>query len=186
MSEEYMSASPSGILRWSFLFLRSIIWTVLIPGTVTVYLFYRILSRSSQTVIESWGPTQFLSLIPIVIGTAILFNCIWNFAVVGKGTLSPVDAPRHLVVRGLYRYVRNPMYAGVLIILLGEALYFKSVVLVGFAFVFFVVINLVIMLIEEPGLRRQFGEPYERYCRYVHRWLPAKRFDPDGLETTGH
>lgn len=98
---------------------------------------------------------------------------------IGHGTLSLIDAPRHLVVQGLYRYVRNPMYIGVLMVLLGEALYFQSVVLGEYAVGFFVVINLVIVLIEEPTLRSRFGESYERYCRAVRRWLPGKSFDPD-------
>ncbi|MHC4532006.1 MAG: methyltransferase family protein [Planctomycetota bacterium] len=159
------------------LFLRSLFWTVLVPGTVTLYIPYLIVTRWSPTTIAPWNVAQLLSLILIVPGAAILLHCIRSFAVIGRGTLSPLDAPRHLVVQGLYRYVRNPMYLGVLMILLGEALLFGSVVLLGYAVGWFVLINLVIVLYEEPALRSRYGESYQRYCRAVGRWLPGRPFN---------
>jgi protein-S-isoprenylcysteine O-methyltransferase Ste14 len=108
------------------------------------------------------------------VGAGVLFRCIWDFAVAGRGTLAPVDPPRHLVVRGLYRYVRNPMYVGVVTILLGEALLFRSLALLCYAGIFLFVVHLFIVVYEEPALRRQFGESYENYCRRVHRWLPRQ------------
>lgn len=172
-----MKASFAKIFIRLVLFLRSIFWTVVGPGTVTIYLPYLIVSRWSPATIDHWQVTQLLALIPIVLGAAILLHCIWNFAVMGRGTLSPLDAPRHLVVKGLYRYVRNPMYVGVLLILLGEALLFESAVLAGYAAGWFGVINLVIFLYEEPSLRKQFGEAYQTYCHTVGRWLPGKPFN---------
>jgi protein-S-isoprenylcysteine O-methyltransferase Ste14 len=110
--------------------------------------------------------------LPLIGGVAILFRCIRDFAVVGRGTLAPIDPPKNLVVSGLYRYVRNPMYVGVLLVLLGEALLFASVSLLIYAAAFFVGAHLFIVLYEEPTLRRRFGESYERYTRTVQRWLP--------------
>jgi len=97
---------------------------------------------------------------------------VWDFAANGRGTLAPVDPPRTLVVRGLYRYVRNPMYVGVMTILLGESLFFASTTLLRYAIGCFVAFHLFIMLYEEPTLRSKFGESYITYCSAVNRWLP--------------
>jgi protein-S-isoprenylcysteine O-methyltransferase Ste14 len=94
---------------------------------------------------------------------------------VGRGTLAPFDPPERLVVRGLYRYMRNPMYVGVLIMLLGEALFFESLALLWYAVIWFGVINVVVVAYEEPTLRGDFGESYDLYCRTVHRWVPTFR-----------
>jgi protein-S-isoprenylcysteine O-methyltransferase Ste14 len=175
-----MNGKQSDLLSGTILFLRNLFWTVLYPGTVTLFLPYLIVTRWRPTTIAQWGVVQFLSLIPIILGAAILFHCIWNFAVIGRGTLSPLDAPRRLVVKGLYRYVRNPMYVGVVMVLLGEALLFESLVLFGYAIGCFVLFNLVIFLYEEPTLRSQFGESYVRYRRRVRRWRPGRPYEEAG------
>ena len=159
------------------LVLRSLFFTIVVPGTVTVLIPYLIVSGGRATVIEHWGAPEYLSLVPIVVGAVILLRCIWDFTVVGRGTLAPIDPPTELVVRGLYRYVRNPMYLGVLILLLGETALFESVALLEYTAGWFVVVYLVVVLYEEPALRSRFGEPYNRYCRSVRRWLPGRPFD---------
>jgi len=175
-----MNANPAKILNNPLLFLRSLFWTALMPGTITIYIPYLIVTQWSPAAITRWSILQFLGLIPIALGAAILLHCIWNFAAIGRGTLSPLDAPRRLVVQGLYRYVRNPMYVGVILILLGEALLCESIVLLEYAAGCFLLFNLVIMLYEEPALRSRFGESYVRYCRAVGRWLPGKPFKDAG------
>ena len=95
-----------------------------------------------------------------------------EFARSGRGTLSPVDPPRHLVVRGLYRYVRNPMYLSVTAIVLGEVPLTRSSALAIYWAVWFACVNLFVIGYEEPTLRRQFGASYEEYARRVGRWLP--------------
>ncbi|HMB90041.1 MAG TPA: isoprenylcysteine carboxylmethyltransferase family protein [Rhodothermales bacterium] len=172
-----MKTNVAKIVSGSFLLLRSLFWTMLLPGTVTLYIPYLIVTRWYPTMLGPWNVVQLLSLIPIVLGAAILLHCIWGFAVIGRATLSPLDAPRHLVVQGLYRYVRNPMYVGVLMILIGEALLFISVPLIVYAMGFFALVNLFIIFYEEPTLRRQFGASYERYCHAVGRWLPGRPFN---------
>ena len=162
------------------LVLRSIIFTILVPGTVTVYIPYLIVTRWRPTAFPGWDVAQVLSLMPMAVGAAILLHCIWMFAWVGRGTLVPFDAPRQLVVQGLYRYVRNPMYVGVLLILLGEAALFESRVILEYTAGWFVVVNLVVLLYEEPMLRSQFGESYKQYCRAVRRWIPGKPYNPAG------
>lgn len=146
------------------------------PGAVTLYIPYLILTRWSPAAITRWNVPRLLSLLPIISGAAILLHCIRNFATIGRGTLSPLDAPRRLVVKGLYRYLRNPMYVGVILILLGEALLFESLALLKYAAACFVLFNLMIILYEEPALRSRFGESYEHYCRAVGRWLPGRPF----------
>jgi len=171
---------PATFERDRMLVLRSLFWTILLPGTVTVYIPYLIVTRWRPAVLGSWGVAQGLALIPMGVGAAILLHCIWVFARVGRGTLAPVDAPRRLVVQGLYRYVRNPMYVGVQLILLGEALLFESIAFLEYAVGWLVAVNLFVVLYEEPVLRRQFGESYERYCRAVGRWVPGKPFNDAG------
>ncbi len=102
-----------------------------------------------------------LGILLIAAGTALLGACIWEFARRGRGTLAPVDPPRELVVHGLYRYVRNPMYLSVSTIVLGEVLLTRSRALLVYGVVFFIAVNLFVMLYEEPALRAQFGASYE-------------------------
>ena len=117
---------------------------------------------------------------PIALGACGLLKCVWDFAAIGRGTLSIVDPPRKLVVRGLYRYVRNPMYVSVLTIVFGEALFFQSKPLLQYALGCLLAVHLIVTFYEEPTLRRRFGESYVDYCRAVRRWLPGKRFEPKG------
>jgi protein-S-isoprenylcysteine O-methyltransferase Ste14 len=98
--------------------------------------------------------------------------CAWDFTFAGRGTPAPIDPPKELVVQGLYRYVRNPMYVGILSILLGEALLFASWSLFGYAAVVFILFFLFVVLYEEPILMRKFGESYLQYCKNVPRWIP--------------
>ena len=93
----------------------------------------------------------------------------------GLGTPAPIAPTKFLVVSGLHRYVRNPMYIGVALVILGEAALFRASVLAWYAGVFWVLVNLFVMLYEEPTLRRQFGESYEQYRRTVPRWIPRFR-----------
>ncbi|WP_158891273.1 methyltransferase family protein [Amycolatopsis anabasis] len=104
-----------------------------------------------------------------------LWLIVWTiglFVRVGEGTLAPFDPPRHLVVRGPYRHVRNPMISGVLFVLLGEAAGLLSVPLLIW-FAAFCALNFTyIPLLEEPGLVRRFGDDYVEYRRHVPRWVP--------------
>jgi protein-S-isoprenylcysteine O-methyltransferase Ste14 len=156
------------------LFLRSLFFAVLLPGSVTVLFPYWILSRQPPPLLPAWGLVPLASLLPMAAGAAILLRCIRDFAVVGRGTLAPVDPPKELVVQGLYRYVRNPMYVGVLLVLLSEAAFFASAALLAYAAVIFLGFHAFITQYEEPALQRQFGESYARYRRSVPRWLPRR------------
>jgi len=157
------------------LLLRSIFFTVIQPGTVAVFIPYWLIStRQGSTFVSN--PLRYVGLPLILVGGAGLLWCIWEFFATGRGTISPVDPPKHLVVRGLYRYVRNPMYVLVVIVLLGEVIFFMSLPVLIEAFAFVVLANLFVRLYEEPSLRRRFGESYNRYTQTVGRWIP--RFRP--------
>jgi protein-S-isoprenylcysteine O-methyltransferase Ste14 len=154
--------------------LRSILWTILLPGVVAGYVPWRYFGLSGAS-LEPRSPLHGLGLLSAGIGAMMLAACIWEFARMGRGTLSPADPPRELVVRGLYRYVRNPMYVGVSLILLGEAALTGSRALLLYWAAFFAMVNLFVIGYEEPNLRRRFGESYERYARSVGRWVPRLR-----------
>ncbi|HEU5313646.1 MAG TPA: isoprenylcysteine carboxylmethyltransferase family protein [Candidatus Udaeobacter sp.] len=163
---------------WSsvWLALRSLLWTILLPGVFAGYVPWRLFGLS-RTQFDLTSPTQLLGVVCIGVGVALLATCIFEFARSGRGTLSPVDAPRHLVVRGLYRYVRNPMYLSVTMIILGEALVVHSVALAVYWAVWFVCANLFVIVYEEPALRQRFGESYDEYTQKVGRWIPRFRRD---------
>lgn len=153
------------------LVLRSIVFALLLPGTVTLVLPYVILSRRA---VPHWDAIGLPGVVAMLIGATILIWCIADFARIGRGTLAPVDPPKTLVVRGLYRYVRNPMYVGVVLVLLGESALFRSASLLRYTGIAFLIFNLFVMLYEEPTLRARFGESYEQYRRSVGRWIPRR------------
>jgi protein-S-isoprenylcysteine O-methyltransferase Ste14 len=153
--------------------LKTIVFTLLVPGTVTVVIPYWLLSSRAPLSLQL-GAFRHLGWFLILFGAGIYFWCAWDFTVTGRGTPAPIDPPKELVVRGLYRYVRNPMYVGVSSILMGQALLFESRRLLVYAAGTFLVFFLVVVLYEEPNLRHKFGELYRRYCRKVPRWLPVK------------
>lgn len=156
-----------------FLALRALLWTIAFPGVVAGYIPWRFFGLS-QVRVDLADPLDLLGLALIAIGAVLELACIWEFARRGRGTLSPVDPPKQLVVQGLYRYVRNPMYLSVSTVLLGEALLARSLALLGYWAIFFTFVNLFVMLYEEPTLRRQFGDSYVRYTERVGRWLPRR------------
>ena len=155
------------------LFLKNFLFTVLVPGTVAVYIPLQIVGNPTQTINSYWRVWQIIALVPLSIGAAMYGWCLWDFAHRGRGTPAPIDAPKHLVVNGLYRYVRNPMYVGVLLLIAGWSLFFKSwpILFYGIAIAFF--FHLFVLLVEEPMLRQRFGDSYLSYCVEVARWLPT-------------
>lgn len=146
----------------------------IIPGTL---LFF-----TGMDTLDVWNQfpiSRFISPIVGVLlvgfGLFLMVSTIRLFATVGRGTLAPWNPTKKLVVQGVYRHVRNPMISGVFFVLLGEAVSFASLPLVGWV-AFFVVVNMIYMpLVEEPGLVKRFGEDYEQYRRNVPRWLPRLR-----------
>jgi protein-S-isoprenylcysteine O-methyltransferase Ste14 len=154
---------------------RSILVSILFivfggPGPLLVYVPYAITRFRSPQDQPLWQTLSADSL--IFIGLIPLFDSIWRFIDAGGGTLVPTVPTERLVVSGLYRYVRNPMYVGVLTALAGEAVLFwnRGVVIEGA--ICWLAIELFVRFYEEPTLARQFPKDYARYRQHVHRWLP--------------
>ncbi|HZD96234.1 MAG TPA: isoprenylcysteine carboxylmethyltransferase family protein [Candidatus Sulfotelmatobacter sp.] len=169
-----LDSNPS-LLSSAFLAFRSLLWAVLLPGFIAGYVPWRFFGLAHLR-LNLLSLQHLVGLLCIAVGIALLASCIWEFARRGRGTLAPLDAPRNLVVGGLYRYVRNPMYLSVTTIILGEAFLARSRSLVLYWVVWFLAANLFVIGYEEPTLRRRFGHSYERYTQQVGRWLP--RFKP--------
>ena len=116
--------------------------------------------------------TEAAGILVMAAGGTLVLICISTFVVRGKGTPALFDAPREFVAVGPYRYVRNPMYIGGLLLLVGFALYEHSVSILILAAVLVPLVNLLVIFHEEPSLRRKFAQPYGEYCRAVNRWVP--------------
>ena len=149
------------------LFLRALCAFLALPVVVAGVVPYLILG---DTMILS--PTAVLGGCLLGIGLGLLIWCVRDFFVSGRGTLAPWDPPKHLVVSGLYRFVRNPMYVAVLLIIAGWCALFISPPLVLYLFVLAIGFHLRVVLHEEPWLRKTFGAEWEAYSRNVSRWLP--------------
>jgi protein-S-isoprenylcysteine O-methyltransferase Ste14 len=169
----HSSTAVSGAWSSIGLALRSLLWTILFPGFVAGYVPWTFFGLG-RALLQAFGPAYLLGLLCIVPGAALLAACIFEFARSGRGTLSPIDPPRRLVVRGLYRYVRNPMYLSVTLIVLGEAVLARSLALGIYWAAWFLVVNLFVIGYEEPALRSRFGASYDEYARQVGRWFPKQ------------
>ena len=154
--------------------IKTIIFSSLVPGTVAILVPYWLLTSPSIQPPMELGRIRYFGALPVLIGVGIYFWCAWDFTFAGKGTPAPIDPPKELVVRGLYRYLRNPMYVGILSILLGEAVLFASWRLCIYTAAAFIFYFLIVVLYEEPTLRHKFGESYRQYCQSVPRWMPRR------------
>jgi len=153
--------------------IRTLAYATLFVGFLVIYLPARILALSGATAPAPGGAAQIAGIIVGGLGAALTFACVASFIRMGKGTPAPFDAPRRLVIRGPYRYVRNPMYIGAGTILAGIAIYFESPAVVLYAIVFLLLFHLFVVFWEEPTLRRKFGTDYIAYCHRVGRWWPG-------------
>jgi protein-S-isoprenylcysteine O-methyltransferase Ste14 len=148
--------------------LRNFLFTIVVPGSGAVWLPWWILTRGGATP----APVVWPAVTIIAAGAALYFWCLWLFATVGRGTPGPWDAPRVFVATGPYRWVRNPIYIGAMLVIAGEALLFLSLPLVLYGAVAAIIVHLFVISYEEPTLRWKFGETYVEYLRTVPRWFP--------------
>lgn len=115
---------------------------------------------------------DYLSLFFLAVGVMLHLPSVYFFKVVGKGTPVPIEPPKHLVRSGWYKFTRNPMYLGLFSLLLGEFFFFGHILLLAYAGLFLVGIHFYVVNVEEPRLRRRFGNDYIDYMNSVPRWVP--------------
>jgi protein-S-isoprenylcysteine O-methyltransferase Ste14 len=159
--------------------LRHLLAIAVLPFTVAVVVPVWIARSGNLDFALSGSPgTQALQVIGIAvlsIGLLLFATSLRRFATEGEGTLAPWDPPRRLVVRGPYRYVRNPMISGVIFVLIGQSLVLVSLPHAAWALAVFMLNAIYIPLAEEPMLEERFGEDYREYCRHVGRLVPRLR-----------
>src|SRR5712664_3141630 len=153
--------------------LRTVVFTIFVPGFWTILVPYWVVGRGVRLDLRDGAVAGWLL---VAAGAALYLTCaFWGFALRGKGTPAPIDPPKKLVAEGPYRIVRNPMYWSVVLVMMGEALAFRSLALAEIGAAFFAGTTLFVLLYEEPTLRRKFGAEYDDYCRRVPRWIPRFR-----------
>lgn len=144
--------------------LRALLAFLILPGSVAFLIPLTLLRPRGAQI--HWA-----GLLPLSAGIILLLWCVREFYVAGKGTLAPWAPPQRLVVSGLYRWSRNPMYLAVILVLVGWSAFFWSPVLLGYAAVMAIAFHLRVVLGEEPWLARRHGEAWDHYRAHVRRWL---------------
>lgn len=155
------------------IFLKSLAFLILVPGVVVIYAPVQIALATGAAPVLPW--LRWAALPFWLAGAAGIVWCVWDFTFAGRGTPLPLDPPRELVVRGLYRCARNPMYTSAVLILGGHVVWFQTFWLLLYTVAVFLAFLGFVVGYEEPHLRRTFGDAYRRYCRSVPRWLPRLR-----------
>ncbi len=149
--------------------LKSLLYLVLAAGLGAWYVPFFLLPTHPQ--IET-GIFAYLAFPLWLIGGVMILWCFWDFTFKGRGTPLPFDPPKELVATGPYCYVRNPIYVGVLVIVIGYFLWFKSIWMIVYAVAAFLVCHLFIIFYEERILKNKFDAAYEDYLKRVPRWIP--------------
>ena len=152
--------------------LKSLLFLIVAPGMVAGYIPLGLLRNGPQI---NTGVFAFIALPLWAIGAIILLWSFWNFLVQGRGTPAPIDPPKELVATGFYRYTRNPMYVGILLVIISHFLWFGLWNLLIYAVIISIAFNTFIAYYEEPTLRKKFGAAYDDYCQHVPRWIPRFR-----------
>ena len=155
--------------------LGSAIFLVVAPGTVAVWIPWTLCRWRLSPPLLGFSPWRVLGVLLMAAGLPVLLDSFARFALQGLGTPAPVAPPRHLVVTGLYRYVRNPMYVAILCVVFGQGLFFGSVRVLEYGLALALGFHLFVLLYEEPVLRRKFGGEYGEFCAHVRRWIPRLR-----------
>lgn len=151
---------------------KSLLYLIIEAGLFALYVPLALLRSGPRIETGSIG----LLAIPLwLIGSIIILQCFWDFTFQGHGTPVPSDPPKKLVVTGFYRYVRNPIYVGVLLIFLGHFLWFGYWALLIYTVLAFIGVHVFVVLYEEPTLKRKFGATFEAYLQKVPRWIPKFR-----------
>ena len=166
-------------MRRSTAAIGSAVFFVLAPGVVGGLIPWLLTRWQAGEPLPYWMPLRVLGGILLIAGLIALLSAFVRFVVEGLGTPAPVAAPERLVVGGVYRYVRNPMYVTVLVAIVGQALLLGRLVLLLYDAGTWLVVAAFVRFYEEPTLTRRFGADYEAYRRAVPAWWPRLRpWDP--------
>ena len=157
-----------------FILARAVTYATLFIGLLLVFVPAQILRGSGLVRPAQLGALGVAGIALAVAGGALAIWCVLTFTFVGRGTPAPFDPPRRLVVRGPYRYVRNPMYIGAVLTLWGAALFYRSTALLAYALAFLLATHILVLVYEEPTLSRLFGVDYATYRARVGRWWPHR------------
>jgi protein-S-isoprenylcysteine O-methyltransferase Ste14 len=151
------------------------VFLVIAPGTVAGFVPWWISRWRFQSPPWEGPPVRIVGVVLILAGIPIILESFARFALEGLGTPAPVAPPRHLVVTGVYRHVRNPMYVAIGSMIAGQGLLFGSLPLFAYAALVVFLFNHFVRVYEEPKLRATFGAEFEAYCAHVRRWVPRVR-----------
>jgi protein-S-isoprenylcysteine O-methyltransferase Ste14 len=162
-------------LRKELAVLGSATFLVIAPGIVAGYVPWRICRWRVEAPLLGLSGLRVVGLLLMAAGIPILLDSFARFALKGLGTPAPILPTRHLVVSGLYRYVRNPMYLAVASLVFGQGLFFGSAAVIRYGLGVCVAFHLFVLLYEEPTLRSSYGPDYRQFCAHVPRWLPRLR-----------
>jgi protein-S-isoprenylcysteine O-methyltransferase Ste14 len=162
-------------MRKSTAAVGSAVFFLLAPGVVAGLIPWLLTRWQAREPLPYWAPVRVLGGILLVAGLIALVQAFLRFIVEGLGTPAPVAAPERLVVGGVYRYVRNPMYVAVLAAIIGQALLLGQLGLLLYAGAAWLVVAAFVRWYEEPTLTRRFGADYEAYRRAVPAWWPRLR-----------
>ncbi len=159
--------------------LGSAIFLVVAPGTLAIYVPWAVTHWHFGPALLGVFFLRIIGALMIAAGLPVLLDSFARFATQGLGTPAPVAPPQHLVVTGLYRWMRNPMYVVVSLLIFGQGLLFGSARLLEYGLLVWLAFFAFVVLYEEPALSRKFGKEYEDYCLHVPRWIPRlKPLDP--------
>ena len=159
--------------------LKTLLFLILVPGTAAGWVPFwlgRWRGGLPEPELGIWHHVGWLLLVP---GIAVLLWTAFEFVAKGQGTPAPIDPPKRLVSTGMYRFVRNPMYVGVLSATIGQFFLYESWNVLAYAAVLWAAFQIFVVAYEEPTLHRLFGDEFTSYCREVPRWIP--RFRPAKL-----
>jgi protein-S-isoprenylcysteine O-methyltransferase Ste14 len=150
----------------------SAVFLVIAPGFVAGWMPWWISHWRIEAPFFGMQLFRFVGAVLLTVGVVVLLDSFLRFALQGIGTPAPVFPTRHLVVSGLYRYVRNPMYVAVEITILGQGLIFGNLWLLAYGGLVFLLFHLFVLFYEEPTLKATYGSEYESFCAQVPRWIP--------------
>lgn len=170
-------------MKLTFVALRSILFAA---GFLSLWTWVAVLLRRFDSLVGGTlpAPSRALGFGVLALGASLVTWCMGAFVVRGRGTPALFDSPRRLVAVGPYRYIRNPMYVGGTLLLLGFGLQQRSPSILLFVPFWWLLFHLLVIVIEEAVLRNKFGPDYEEYCRRTPRWFPRLGYRASATFTT--